>query len=52
MGLAKSAATRSRGIRRDDPKKIEQLFGKIDGVGLLFYLTIDIGNYLESISND
>ena len=50
-GSAKNAKTHSLGLRRDDPKKIEQLYGNIDGVGLLFSLTVDIHNYLESISN-
>ena len=51
VGSAKNAKTRSLGLQRDDPKKIEQLYGKLDGVDVVFGLTADIGKYLESISN-
>lgn len=50
-GLAKNANKCSLSSRHDDPKKIEQLYGKLDIVGLLFGLTDKIGKYLESISN-
>ena len=49
-GSAKNK-TRSLSLRCDNRKKIEQLFGKIDCVGLLFSLTVNIGNYIEYISN-
>ena len=34
-GSVKSAATHSRGLRRDDPKKINHLYVKFDSVDLL-----------------
>ena len=51
-GSAKRAAMRSRGLRRDDPEKIKNLYIKFDSISLLLNLTDDVGNFLESISND
>ena len=51
-GSAKSCRKQSIGPRSDDPKKIEWLFKKIDGTGLLLSLVDDVQSCLESTTNN
>ena len=51
VGSVKNSSKRSIGLRNDDPKRIDHLYGRMDATNLLFSLVDSVSSYLESISN-